>query len=49
MPNTVSPIEPNGTSPISTLWPESRSHRSEPKPTPIENTTSSSVTTCSLP
>ena len=33
----VSPIEPNGTSPISTLRPDKRSHSSEPAPTPTEN------------
>ena len=45
----VRPIEPNGTRPISILCPESRSHSSEPTPMPTENTTSSSVTTCSVP
>ncbi len=43
--NSVMPIEPNGTRPISTLWPDSRSHSSDPTPMPIENTASSSVTT----
>ena len=41
--NTVMPIEPNGTRPISTLCPDSRSHSSEPTPMPIENSASSSV------
>ena len=49
MPNTVSPIEPNGTRPISTLRPDMRSHSSDPVPMPMENSVSSSVTTCSLP
>ncbi len=43
--NTVMPIEPKGTRPISTLWPDRRSQSSEPTPMPIENTASSSVTT----
>jgi hypothetical protein len=47
--NTVSPIEPNGTRPISTLRPDRRSHNSEPMPTPAENITNSTVTTSSLP
>jgi hypothetical protein len=37
------PIEPNGTSPISTLCPESRSHSSEPIAAPTVNRVSSSV------
>jgi hypothetical protein len=45
MPNTDSPIEPNGTSPISTLRPESFSQSSEPMPIPSENTVSSSTNT----
>ncbi|MCY1227163.1 hypothetical protein D9M72_394250 [compost metagenome] len=43
--NTVMPIEPNGTRPISTWRPDKRSHSSEPVPMPSENTASSSVTT----
>ncbi len=39
------PIDPNGTRPISTMRPESFSHSTEPRPMPIENTASSSVTT----
>ena len=40
---------PKGTSPISTLRPESRSQSSEPAATPIEKVTSSSVSTRSSP
>ena len=36
MANTLMPIEPNGTSPISTWRPERRSHSSEPMPMPSE-------------
>ena len=43
------PIEPKGTRPISTLWPERRSQRSEPIAMPTEKTASSSVTTLSFP
>src|SRR5450756_190040 len=39
------PIEPKGTSPISTLCPDNRSHNKEPTPTPSEKTASSMVTT----
>ena len=49
MPNTVRPIEPNGTRPISTLWPESRSQASEPTPTPTEKVASSALTVVSEP
>ena len=41
--NSVRPIEPNGTRPISTLRPDSRSHSSEPTPMPTEKIASSSV------
>ena len=37
------PMEPSGTRPISTLWPDSRSQASEPSAVPIENAASSSV------
>ena len=47
--NTLMPIAPNGTSPISTWRRPSTSHSSEPMPRPTENTTSSSDATCSLP
>ncbi|MNL23892.1 hypothetical protein D3C87_1453020 [compost metagenome] len=43
--NTVMPMEPNGTRPISTVRPDSRSHSRDPTPMPIENIASSSVTT----
>ena len=49
MANTVRPIEPNGTRPSSTLRPDRRSQSSDPTPMPIENSASSSVTTCSSP
>ena len=42
-------MEPNGTSPISTLCPDSRSHRSEPTPMPTENIASSADTLVSPP
>ena len=45
----VMPIEPSGTRPISTWRRDSVSHSSEPTPMPTENTTSSSVATCSSP
>jgi hypothetical protein len=47
--NTLMPIAPSGTSPISTWRRDSTSHSSEPTPMPTENTTSSSDATCSLP
>ena len=47
--NTVSPMEPKGTRPISTLRPESRSHNSDPTATPTENPTMVSVTSDSEP
>ncbi len=47
--NTVMPMAPSGTRPISTWWREKRSHSSAPAPMPTENTTSSSEATCSLP
>jgi hypothetical protein len=43
------PMAPSGTRPISTWRRLSISHSSEPMPMPIENTTSSSEATCSLP
>ena len=43
------PMEPKGTRPISTLWPDRRSHISEPAPMPMENTASSIVTTWASP
>ena len=46
---TVMPIEPSGTSPISTLPPDKRSVSSAPTPMPIENAASRNVTTASLP
>ena len=46
---TVMPIEPNGTSPISTRRPESLSHASDPTPIPMEKMASRNVTTASLP
>ncbi len=49
MAKIVMPIDPKGTSPISTRRPDSLSHASEPMPMPIENTASRSVTTDSLP
>jgi hypothetical protein len=45
MANTLMPIEPSGTSPISTFRFDSFSHSSEPIPIPIENVPSSTVTT----
>ena len=48
-PNSVMPIEPNGTRPISTLCPDSFSHSSEPTATPMEKTVSSSVNTVGSP
>ena len=42
-------MEPKGTRPISTLRPDSRSHRSDPMPTPTENTASRTVTVISEP
>ena len=45
MAKTVMPMEPNGTSPTSTLCPDMRSHRSDPTPIPMENVASSSVVT----
>lgn len=42
--NSVSPIDPNGTSPISTSLPESRSQSIEPSPMPTVKIASSSVT-----
>jgi hypothetical protein len=45
----VRPMEPSGTRPISTVCRDSLSHRSEPAPTPTENTASSKVTTDSSP
>ena len=47
--NTLMPKAPKGTRPISTWRRESVSHSSEPVAMPIENTTSSSEATCSLP
>ena len=47
--NSVRPMEPKGTRPISTLRPDMRSHSSEPAPMPIEKRASSSVNTCSSP
>jgi len=46
---SVRPMEPNGTSPISTLRPDSRSHNSDPAPMPTENIASRNVATCSSP
>ena len=43
------PIEPSGTSPISTLCPDSRSHNIDPAPIPIEKTANSSVDTATVP
>ena len=48
-PKTVRPIEPKGTSPISTCRAESRSQSSEPMPMPSVNTPSSRVTLVSVP
>src|SRR6187402_1905141 len=45
MANTLIPIDPSGTSPISTRRFESFSHKSEPVPIPIENVPSNTVTT----
>ncbi len=47
--NTLMPMAPSGTRPISTWRRESTSHSSDPMPMPIENTTSRSEATCSLP
>src|SRR5207245_4817641 len=49
MENTLMPIAPSGTRPISTCRFDSTSHSSEPMPMPTENTTSKSDATCSLP
>ena len=49
MAKTLMPMAPSGTRPISTWRRESTSHKSEPVPMPMENTTSSSEATCSLP
>jgi hypothetical protein len=49
MPNSVSPMAPNGTRPISTLPPDSFSQASEPAPTPTEKTASSRMNTPSPP
>lgn len=49
MANTLMPIAPSGTRPISTCRRLSVSHSSEPAPMPTENTTSSSEATCSSP
>ncbi len=43
------PIDPSGTRPISTLWPESFSQASEPSATPIEKAASNSVNTVLSP
>ncbi|MNO91363.1 hypothetical protein D3C76_829040 [compost metagenome] len=48
-PNRVRPNEPNGTRPISTLRPLSRSHSSEPRAMPTENRVSTRVTTVPSP
>ena len=47
--NTVMPMAPNGTRPISTRCPDIFSHSTEPRPMPTENVANSKVTTCSLP
>ena len=47
--HTVMPIDPSGTRPISTLWPESLSQASEPSAVPMENAASSSVYTVLSP
>ena len=49
MANTLMPIAPSGTSPISTCRRDSTSQSSEPMPMPTEKTTSSSDATCSSP
>ena len=49
MANTVMPIEPSGTRPISTRRRDSFSQASEPAPMPSENTASRKVTTPSPP
>ncbi|MCY1466125.1 hypothetical protein D9M71_843720 [compost metagenome] len=49
MPKTLRPIEPNGTRPISTFFPESFSQSIEPSAMPTENTVRISVTTLSSP
>ncbi len=48
-PNKVNPMEPKGTSPSSTIRPDSRSHSSEPMPIPTANSVSNKVTTGSPP
>ena len=48
-PNSVRPIEPKGTRPISTRLPDMRSHNSEPRPMPTVKVASSSVTDDSPP
>ena len=49
MANTLMPIAPSGTTPIS-IWRLLRtSHNNEPTAIPIEKTTNSSDATCSLP
>jgi hypothetical protein len=47
--NTLMPMAPTGTSPISTWRLLSTSHSKDPVAMPMENTTSSSEATCSLP
>ena len=49
MPNSVSPIDPNGTSPISTCLPDNRSQSIEPRPIPTVKIASSNVTNVSSP
>src|SRR4051794_38919489 len=48
MANTLIPIDPSGTSPISTRRFDSRSHSNEPVPMPSENVASKMVTTSGL-
>ena len=47
--NSEMPMEPKGTSPISTCLDDSRSHSSEPQPMPSVKTPSSRVTLVSVP
>ena len=47
--NTVMPMAPSGTRPMSTCRRDSISHSREPVAMPTENTTSSKAATCSLP
>ena len=47
--NNDKPIEPTGTSPISTLCPDKRSHITAPSATPMEKTASRLVTTVVSP